>query len=109
MLPKEIISKTVDFLGPYGPDALLAFVLFLAALGAVSAGADPWFVGGLALFLYVIYAVRQTLAERHKERLRAKDVETTALNLQKYQIQQRAKLERERLKSLPPSEPKRKK
>src|SRR5262249_36576579 len=103
MLPMEFLRKCLDYLGPYGPDALLCFILFVVATAAVIHGVTPWFAGPVALGAYWLYAQRQGAGERHRERMKRQDVEVLELNLKKYLEQQRVKLEKDKLKALPPS------
>ncbi len=94
------VEKVVAVLGPYGPDAIVALLIFLVALAAMAKGLDPWTVVPLAIFTMLMYGLRQTRGERHKERLRELDVEKAALDLQRYQASQRTKFERQRQKLL---------
>jgi hypothetical protein len=90
----------VSYLGPHGPDNLLAFVVFVGVIGAGLAGLDLWFSGLVGVGIYLIYAVRQTLAERHAERTAEGDVAKKQVELQRYRDRQLAKIEREKIRTL---------
>lgn len=100
-------SKTyesiINFLGPHGPDGLLAFIIFVGVMGAGYAGLDLWFSGLVGVGVYSIYGIRRTLAERHQERSAEQVVVRKELELQEYRERQLAKLAREKLKALPPA------
>jgi hypothetical protein len=91
----------VSYLGPHGPDSLLAFVIFVGVIGAGLAGLNLWFSGFVGVGIYLIYAIRRTLAERHAERTAEGDVAKKQIELQGYRDRQIAKIEREKNRTLP--------
>ncbi|MBB5046557.1 hypothetical protein HNR60_001305 [Rhodopseudomonas rhenobacensis] len=103
-LPSARAYETiVNYLGPHGPDALLAFVIFAGVIGAGLAGLDLWFSGLVGIGIYLIYAVRRSLAEKHQERSAEQEVAKRELELKIYRDRQLMKVEREKLKALPPA------
>jgi hypothetical protein len=90
----------VSYLGPHGPDGLLAFVIFVGVIGAGLSGLDLWFSGLVGVGIYLIYAVRRTLAEKHAERTAEREVTEKQLKLAGYRDRQLMKIEREKLKAL---------
>lgn len=62
-------------LGRHGPDALLAFLLFLAFLWALKVGINPiWAIIGLVV-VWSCYHIRRVASERHTERQARIDVD----------------------------------
>jgi hypothetical protein len=69
-------SKALSALAKYGPDPVLAFVLFVAFLWALTYGhADP--VAALLglVIIWAGYLMRSVASERHKEHMAALEVE----------------------------------
>jgi len=93
--------QIVKFLGPHGPDALLAFIFFSGAVGLITAGYDIVTVSVFAVVLYAIYAVRQTQGERHRERAAQLAVETKENDLRIYRERQAAKIRKDTVKAIP--------
>lgn len=106
IFPEGAYDNIIKYLGPHGPDGLLAFVIFAGVLSGVIAGLDPWLTVGFGIAIYLIYCARKGAAERHEERKAEQEVVRTQLELDRYRIGQRSKLEREKLKRLsPPAKP----
>lgn len=95
------LNKTiVKFLGPHGPDGLLAFVFLVVASGLIAKGIPPLLVILLVGVLYGIYAYRQTQAERHKERAAEIAVESKETDLRLLREKQAAKLRKDTVKAI---------
>lgn len=82
----------IKFLGPHGPDGLLAFVFFTIATGMILKGIDAIVVITLIVLVYGTYALRQTLAERHKERAARIEVEKKDADLRMFREREQAKI-----------------
>jgi hypothetical protein len=98
----QLYDTIIKFLGPHGPDGLLAFVLFAGALAAIATGLDPYLACGFAVIIYVLYSRRRTSAEHHAERMADADVAKTELALRKYREGQLARIERDKIRALSP-------
>jgi hypothetical protein len=106
IFPDDAYNSIINYLGPHGPDGLLAFVIFAGVLSGILAGLDPWLTAGFGIAIYLIYCARRGAAERHEERTAEQEVVKTQLELDRYRVGQRSKLEREKLKRLsPPAKP----
>jgi hypothetical protein len=78
-------------------------VIFAGVVGAGLAGLDLWFSGSVGVGIYLIYAVRRSLSERHQERRAEQEVVRKEVELEEYRQKQFLKLERDKLKQLPPA------
>lgn len=101
MFSPQLNEIIVKYLGPHGPDGLLAFVIFSLTLGVIGLGAPPYLSIFFGLAIYVLYSQRRSSAEKHAERMAESDVAKTALGVEKYRTGQLARLERDKLKALP--------
>ncbi|MGY3036174.1 hypothetical protein ACVIIV_005344 [Bradyrhizobium sp. USDA 4354] len=101
-LPSQVYGKIVDFLGPHGPDGLLAFVIFVGVLAAIKIGIDPYLATIFGVTIYGLYIARRWGAERHAERMAETEIAKTELELQRYRESQLLKIERAKVKALSP-------
>ena len=51
------------------PEALVIVALVMLGTGAMVAGVDPWPLAAMVCVLYLLYNLRQFVAERHKTRI----------------------------------------
>jgi len=98
----QVYNTIVKYLGPHGPDALLAFVIFAGVLGAIVGGLDPYLATGFGIAIYGLYIFRRWGAERHAERMAETEIAKTELELQRYRESQLLKIERAKVKALSP-------
>lgn len=100
ILPSQLYETIVKYLGPHGPDALLAFVIFAGVFGATTYGFDPYLASFFGVAIYGLYSQRRSAAERHAERMAQTELAKTELALRKYRDGQLLKIEREKVKTL---------
>lgn len=94
MLDRRTIRSIVGHLGLHGPDGLLAFVCLLAAFALTSLGVDQWLTAGFIIVLFALYALRQTRAETHRERVLELEVEKLETQLAVFRQREAARLKK---------------
>lgn len=91
IFPPQTIARILKALGPHGPDGVLAFAIFVGVLVAAPAlGLLPCAAFGIAMF--VLYAVRQVLRERHAERMARVEIRRKQVAIEDYCAKQQVKL-----------------
>jgi hypothetical protein len=95
----QVYDAIVKYLGPHGPDGLLAFVIFAGAISAILSGLDPYLISGFGVIIYWIYSRRRGSAEKHAERMAEIEISKTELELQRYREEQLMKIGRDKIKT----------
>ena len=75
MLDKAFLKGAIGALKDH-PEALLAFVMAVLAVGLLLKGYDPYIAVGVPGIFYLGYLLRVLLQDRHRERLAKMDVES---------------------------------
>jgi hypothetical protein len=101
LFPRELYNSLIKYLGPHGPDGLLPLVIFAGVITAVMRGVEAWFAGLFGVAILGMFFMRRTAAKWHEERKAKQEVVKQQLELEKYRVGQRTKLEKEKIKRLP--------
>lgn len=100
----QIAARILKALGPHGPDGVLAFAIFLGVLvSAPTLGLLPCAAFGVGMF--ILYAVRQVLRERHAERMMHLEIRRKQVAIEDYCAKQQVKLRTAGQASVAPPRP----
>lgn len=76
----NFFNKALAALSRHGPDPLLAFVLFMAFLWALSEKFDPLYSLIGLIVVWLGYHIRRVSGERHLERMARQEIERVEQN-----------------------------